>query len=81
MVTVIHPRDPTVLWKSETFYWETQDQIQVDRELQGEQMTRTKLDQVYKVKRVPKQTTFSLVFPIRTQGWAEFISAEDGRGR
>ena len=43
MVTVIHPRDPTVLWKSETFYWETQDQIQVDRELQGEQMTRTKL--------------------------------------
>jgi len=30
--TAIHPRGLTVLWKSETFYLETRDQILKDRE-------------------------------------------------
>jgi len=27
MAKATHPRGPMVLWKSETFYWETLDQI------------------------------------------------------
>ena len=30
--TAIHPRGSKVLWKSETFYWETRDQILMDQE-------------------------------------------------
>lgn len=39
--TAIHPRGPTVLWKSETFYLETQDQILRDQEpLAGQRARR-----------------------------------------